>query len=139
MEPTLDPKKIVEHYFQTWKEHDIRGVMQLFDAKARYKIRPKQKTLNGQPEICEYWRRNAQRQKGLELFWDILSIKKSYAKVHFVAKFYDKEENEHQKVVGIIEFYLSKQNTVILLSEHYQKSIVGDELVMRNEFKSGLT
>lgn len=135
MEPILHPKKIVEHYFQTWKEYNIRGVMQLFDAKAKYKIRPKQKTLNGHAEICEYWRRNKQRQKGIELLWDILSVKKSYAKVHFVAKFYDKEENEHQKVVGIIELYLNEQqNTVILLSESYQKSILGG----KNGFISGI-
>ena len=124
MEPTLDPNKIVEEYFRIWKAYDLVGVMRLFDAKARYEIIPKQRTLDGHAEICEYWRRNAQRQKGVELSWDILSITRSYAKVHFVAKFYDKEENEHQKVIGTIEFHLNKRKTITLLSETYQKLVI---------------
>lgn len=122
MEPTLNHRKIIEEYFRIWKAYDIIGVMQLFDAKARYEIIPKQRTLIGHAEICEYWKRNAQRQLGLELSWIILSIKKSHAKAYFIAEFYDKKENEHQKVVGTIDFYFNNDNSIILLSESYQKS-----------------
>lgn len=134
MELISDHRKIVAKYFQAWKTYDTLSVVQLFDAKARYEIRSKQRTLNGHAEICEYWRRNEQRQKGLKLLWNLLSTKKTYAKAHFVAEFYDKEEDEYQKVIGIIEFYLNDQQAVTLLSEHYKKSIVGEE----NGFMPGI-
>lgn len=125
MEPTLNPKKAVQEYFRIWKTYSTLGVMQLFDANARYEIIPKQRTLNGSAEICKYWKRNSQRQKGLKLLWDIRSIKKTYAKVHFIAKFYDIDENEHQKVEGVIKFYLNEKSAVTLLSEYYQKLVEG--------------
>ena len=125
MEPILNPKKIVEKYFRIWESYDLAGLMQLFDENAKYEIAPIKKILNGTVEICDYWNRNVKRQKGLELSWHFISIKKSYVKVNFNAKFYDTEEKEHQKITGTIEFYL-KNNNVTLLSETYTKSILGD-------------
>lgn len=133
MEPILDSNRIVDEYFRIWKAYDIQGIRRLFDTKAIYEIKSKQKFFKGHFEICNYWKRNAWRQKGLQLIWDIVSLKKSFIEVHFLAEFYDTEETESQKVEGIINFYLNKQNNIILLSEHYQKLIISGV-----EYESGI-
>ena len=127
MEPTLNHIKFIEEYFRIWKTYDLLGIIQLFDDNARYEINSIQKILNGIDEICEYWKRNAQRQEELELFWDILSMEKSYVKVYFIANFYDNEEKEYQKIKGNIKFHLNDHNNkIILLSEFYRKISLGE-------------
>lgn len=110
----------VESYFIAWEKYDINLLKRIFSPNAHYVIKDKC-TYYGIDEIVAYWLRNKNRQENLQLKWNVLKSEKLRDIVSFNAIFWDLEENMHNKVNGEITFEYTDENSIILLSEFYNK------------------
>lgn len=115
--------KTLAHYFDAWLTHDTLAISKLFESEASYKILSRNRTLRGINMICDYWRRNSQRQRGLRIEWKIIRQQNELASVTFCARFFDREEHEHQAISGLIDFWISSTGLISRLSEIYQKTV----------------
>ena len=117
--------KVVDDYFDAWQSYDNSILCRIFDKKAKYIIRPRNRKLIGIKEICRYWGKNESRQRNLILNWSIAQVKPLQISCDFTAKFFDVEENQNQEIIGKINYRLCKNLKILSLSETYKKNIKG--------------
>ena len=127
----IDHKQRVENYFIAWKNYDIQMLRAIFSQSAKYIIRRK-KTYNGIEEIVEYWKKNAKRQKSIQLHWKIITSSYRCEVVQFGAYFWDLETNLYTKVNGQIIFKYDCNNQIIRLTETYKKRTKESTSINRN-------
>jgi hypothetical protein len=112
---------LVACYFECWRSFDMSKLRVLFAPGARYTILPRERTLVGIEEIARYWERNALRQRGLAVDYQVILTDERRSTVLFTARFDDIDEAEHQSVTGTITFHF-RGGRIAELSEHYQKT-----------------
>lgn len=113
-------KKIIKNYFLAWESFSLNVLELVFDPQAKYIVLHKDRVFTGIKAIGEYWVRNQNRQKNVRIFYKIIDFKKKWAKIAFLASFYDTEEKEFQFIDGIIDIKLRKSK-IVELKENYIK------------------
>ena len=113
---------IVSEYFDSWERHDICLLERIFDPCAKYIIRNKQYIYSGIKEITNYWIRNMRRQRNVKTKWNVLNHGDNNCSVSIQASFYDIEEQSMNFIDGVIDFHLTKEYRIDVLSEEYSKT-----------------
>lgn len=112
-------QQIINLYFEAWKTYDISLLHKIFSPNAKYVIENKKKTYIGIEEICQYWLRNKNRQRDLQLCWKNVAD----ANAIFSAQFWDDDEKENQEIIGDIHFDICSDDKIVELRECYKKII----------------
>lgn len=131
---------ILEQYFAAWQSHDTSALSRIFTLDADYDIRPRERVLHGLAEIEAYWRRNAARQANLRVHWTLLAEKATTGSTnqadgskksvehsgqlgaYFSADFFDREEQEQQRVTGELYITIASDGRISRLWETYEKT-----------------
>ena len=126
--------KRVDNYFKAWLSYDTMLLTQIFSPEATYDIKPRERVLIGQDEICRYWKRNKDRQKKLDVQWDVINSTQDQAISKFLANFIDIAEQQNQSILGVIHFLFNKNGQIIALSETYTKTVNSFESVSQKSY-----
>lgn len=116
---------LISEYFNHWKNSDPNDLISLFDDDAKYQIDNLDRTYFGRDEIYEYFKKNAERQRNIDIEYDKKLTNKQSVSCNFRASFDDITENEHQTIFGDMCFVIDDEtNKIIMFRERYKISRV---------------
>lgn len=120
-QPMLPLPKIIELYRDSWLNHDIVALTDLFADEFTYQLNGTDRFPN-KKALRNYWCRNAFRQRGLELKFHHYRRTRTGHEALFTATFYHPARLSFTNVSGDIEIRADRAGRITHVVERYEKT-----------------